>query len=88
MHQATGQSSGADTFRAQASYRQESYWFTNGSNAIFSGDETQLADFVQDDMVVMNVLSMGSFTYDTQIGGSTTVPAFAVVNITRKGSCS
>ena len=79
---------GSDTFRAQASYRQESYWFTGGSNAVFSGNETQLADFVQDDIVSMDVLSLGSLSYDTQLGGSTTVPAFMVVNITRNGSCA
>jgi hypothetical protein len=78
---------GTDSFRAQASYRQESYWYTNGSNAVFTGDESQLADYVESDMVVMNVLSLGSLKYGTQIGGSTTAPAFMVVDITRKGSC-
>jgi hypothetical protein len=46
-----------------------------------------LEDFVEDDMVVMNVTSLGSFSYDTQIGGNTTVPLFTVDKITRKGSC-
>jgi hypothetical protein len=79
---------GSDTFRAQGSYRQESYWYTNGSNTVFSGDDTKLADYVENDIVVMDVMSLGSLSYDTQIGGSTTVPAFMVVNITRKGSCA
>jgi hypothetical protein len=47
-----------------------------------------LTDFVENDVVVMNVLSLGSLTYDTSLGGSETVPAFMVVNITRKGSCT
>jgi len=79
---------GADQFRAQASYQNEAYWYTNGANALFSGDEAKLADFVQGDIVSMKVLSMGSYSYDTQSGGNTTVPLFTVVSITRlSGSC-
>ena len=37
----------------------------------------------------MNVTSLGSFTYDTQIGGNTTGPLFNIEKITRaKGSCT
>lgn len=79
---------GPDTFRAQASYRKETYWYTSGTNALFTGDETQLTDFVADDVVSMHVLVVGSYTYDTTIGGSMTAPAFLVVDISRKGSCS
>ena len=79
---------GTDQFRAQASYQNEDYWYTNGSNAFFSGDEAKLADFVQGDIVSMKVLSMGSYSYDTQNGGNTTVPLFTVVSISRlSGSC-
>ncbi len=78
---------GDDAFRAQASYAKQSYWYTDADNALFTGDADQLANFVQDDVVFMNVISLGSFTYDTQIGGSTTVPMFLVDKITRKGSC-
>ena len=78
---------GADTFRGQASYAKQEFWYTDGDNALFTGDEDALADFVTDDIVVMNVTSLGSFSYDTQIGGNTTVPAFEVEKITHKGSC-
>jgi DNA-directed RNA polymerase subunit RPC12/RpoP len=78
---------GPDTFRAQASNAKEEYWYSDGDNALFYGDETRLADFVTDDVVVMNVTSLGSFSYDTQVGGNTTVPLFNVDKITRKGSC-
>ena len=78
---------GSDTFRAQASYKKLAYWYSDGDNAVFTGDEDQLSNFLQDDMVFMNVTSMGSLTYDTQIGGSTTVPLFSVDVISRKGSC-
>ena len=79
---------GADSFRAQASYQNEDYWYSNGANALFSGDEAKLADYVEGDIVSMKVLSMGSYSYDTQSGGNTTVPLFTVVSISRlSGSC-
>jgi hypothetical protein len=79
---------GADAFLGNASYRKESYWNLYGENSSFTGDEDVLADFVEDDIVVMNVSSLGSYSYDTQAGGNTTVPAFTVDKITRKGSCA
>jgi hypothetical protein len=78
---------GDDTFRAQAYYAKTQWWWLDGSNAMFSGSASRLADFVQDDAVFMKVLSMGSYTYDTQAGGSTTVPMFLVVSISHKGTC-
>lgn len=79
---------GVDTFRAQASYRNEEYWFTDGVNVFFNGDEDQLADFVQGDVVAMSVVSLGSYSYDTQAGGNTTVPLFQVDKIQLlKGTC-
>ncbi len=53
----------------------------------FAGDASRLANFVEGDVVVMNVISTGSYSYDTQSGGNTTVPSFEVKKITRKGSC-
>jgi hypothetical protein len=79
---------GTDSFRAQASYQKEDYWYTDGDNVLFSGTTEQLADFVQDDVIYMKVVSLGSFSYDTQIGGNTTVPLFDIVSISRKGSCA
>ena len=78
---------GDDAFLANASYRREEYWNLYGENASFVGDADRLADFVEDDVVVMNVVGTGSYSYDTQAGGNTTVPSFEVVKITRKGSC-
>ena len=78
---------GTDSFRAQASYANITYWYSDGDNALFSGDETALADFVESDLVFMHVVSLGSFSYDTQNGGNTTVPLFEVDTIARKGSC-
>lgn len=78
---------GLDSFRGNASYRKESYWYTDAVNTYFTGSAARLADFVQDDIVLMNVTSLGSFSYDTQNGGNTTVPLFQVEKISRKGSC-
>jgi hypothetical protein len=79
---------GTEQFRAQASYQNEDYWYTNGANALFSGVESKLADYVEGDIVSMKVMSLGSYSYDTQNGGNTTVPLFMVVSIARlPGSC-
>jgi hypothetical protein len=78
---------GPDSFLAQTSYKKLEYWYSDGENAAFLGEISQLADIVEDDVVVMNVTSMGSYSYDTQAGGNTTVPLFSIDKITRKGSC-
>jgi hypothetical protein len=78
---------GTDSFRAEASYKNQEYWYSDSENAYFTGNATTLSDFVQGDIVFMKVISLGSLTYDTQIGGSTTVPLFEVERIIRKGSC-
>jgi hypothetical protein len=79
---------GPDSFRAQASYQKQAYWYSDGDNAYFTGAVEDLADIVADDVVLMNVISGGSYSYDTQTGGNTTVPSFVVTKISRKGSCA
>jgi hypothetical protein len=79
---------GLDSFRGQASYAKQAYWFTDGVNTFFTGDEAKLSTFVQDDIVYMTVVAAGSYSYDTQNGGNTTVPLFQVVSIRRIGSCA
>jgi hypothetical protein len=79
---------GPTAFLGQASYKQQEFWYLNGENALFTGDEDKLFDFVEGDVVLVRAVSAGSFSYDTQIGGNTTVPAFEVVSIKRqRGSC-
>lgn len=79
---------GPDAFLAEASFRRERYWFLDGENASFIGDASKLDEFVEDDIVRMDVTSLGSYSYDTQAGGNTTVPAFEIVRIRReRGSC-
>ena len=78
---------GLDMFRGQGSNKKREYWYTDGNNAMFSGDADQLADFVGNDIVSMKVTVLGSYSYDAQNGGNTTAPLFQVDAITRKGSC-
>jgi hypothetical protein len=79
---------GEDSFRGQASYKKQPYWYSDGDNALFTGNANRLDSFVQDDIVWLQVESLGSFSYGTQIGGNTTVPLFSVDRIKRvKGSC-
>ncbi len=77
---------GEESFLGNASYKKLKYWY-QGENSMFTGAANRLADFVEGDVVVMNTVGLGSFSYETQIGGNTTVPLFQVVKITRKGSC-
>ena len=79
---------GDNAFLGQASYHKVEYWFSDGENAAFVGDAVQLSEFVEDHVVVMNVVVLGSYSYDTQVGGNTTVPQFQINKITRKGSCA
>lgn len=79
---------GPTQFLASASYRKETYWYSDGENVSVSGEVGRLDDVVEGDIVWMRVISLGSYSYDTQAGGNTTVPAFEVVQIKRqKGSC-
>ena len=78
---------GPSTFLAQTSYRNETYWWSDGDNAIFTGDEDELADYIEGDLVTMSVMTVGSFSYDTQAGGTATVPQFFIAKIQHKGSC-
>jgi hypothetical protein len=78
---------GPDGFRAQASNKEQEFWYSDAANAVFVGDADRLADFVQDDVVLMHVVSLGAYSYDTQIGGNTTAPLFSIDKISHKGSC-
>lgn len=79
---------GDEAFRGNASYKRQKEWFLDTDNAIFTGDAERLDPFVADDIVSMRVIGGGSLSYETTIGGETTVPVFEVVTIKReKGSC-
>lgn len=73
-------------FRANVSHqRMENSWEYD-ENAVFTGEKgvagcAALKEFVDDDQVKITATVLGSISYDTQIGGRTTVPAFRVEKI-------
>jgi hypothetical protein len=78
---------GDDTFRADTAATRQSEWYDYDVNTLVSAEDAALLDdVVQDDLVTMYVEVLGSFSYDTQIGGSTTVPHFQVRIIKVTGS--
>ncbi|MFE9691916.1 hypothetical protein [Micromonospora sp. NPDC005806] len=72
---------GTDTFRADVAHRRMSYEFDYETNTMLSGSESELENLVEDDIFRANVTVLGSFSYDTQIGGQTTVPLLNVDSI-------
>lgn len=78
---------GLDSFRADVAHRNTtSYGFFDGENAVLTGDEADFEDLIEGDVFRAKVLVLGSLSYDTQIGGSTTVPQFMVTSISRIGN--
>ena len=49
--------------------------------AYFTGSASALDPAVKDDLIKVYVVGRGSFSYDTQIGGNTTVPKFKIDRI-------
>jgi len=75
---------GTDSFLADAAHTNTtSYGYFEGENALFTGSEAALSKFVEDDLFVATVEVTGSLSYDTQLGGNTTVPQFQVLKISR-----
>jgi hypothetical protein len=66
---------GPTAFLARTDGAQHADWFDFEQNTLVqAGDAALLASVVEDDLVTMYVDVLGSFSYDTQIGGNTTVP--------------
>lgn len=75
---------GTDTFRADTGPKKlrVSYGYVDyDQNSMLNGDEGILDKLVEGDCFKAKVTVLGSFSYDTQIGGSTTVPLFQVDSI-------
>ena len=80
---------GTDTFLADVAHKNTtSYGFFDGENTMLTGEEAKLADFVEGDVIKATVTVIGSFSYDTQIGGNTTVPLLTINSIRRVGNNS
>ncbi|SCF06377.1 hypothetical protein GA0070607_5080 [Micromonospora coriariae] len=72
---------GTDTFRADVAHRKMPDEYDYETNTMLSGSESDLDNLVEDDIFRANVTVLGSFSYDTQIGGETTVPLLQVASI-------
>ncbi|TCC40007.1 serine/threonine protein kinase [Kribbella capetownensis] len=80
---------GEDTFRADVDgvrHRVEYGYVDYPTNTLLTNVSGDVSDLVQDDLFQANVLVLGSFSYDTQIGGETTVPNLSVISIKVTGS--
>jgi hypothetical protein len=70
---------GDDTFLADTAHRNTmSYGFFDGDNALLTGSTKQLDALVEDDVFRASVTVLGKIDYDTQTGGSTTVPLLEI----------
>lgn len=70
---------GTDTFRANTDAVMLADWYDYDHNTLVGApDEKLIADVLNGDVVKMHIEVIGSFSYDTQIGGNTSVPLVAV----------
>jgi hypothetical protein len=80
---------GTETFRADLASSRKSDWYEYDTNSIVDqGRDGLFDDVVQDDLVTLYVEVNGSYSYDTQIGGNTTVPRFTANIVKVTGSSS
>lgn len=72
---------GTDAFRANVGGKNMTYSFEYDTNTLLQGDADRLDNLVEDDEFQAKVTVLGSFSYDTQIGGETTAPLLRVDSI-------
>lgn len=72
---------GDDGFLANADGVRHSEPYDYETNTLFSGGPNDLSDLVEDDEFRAKVTVIGSYSYDTQIGGNTTAPQLSVESI-------
>ncbi|HEY9371985.1 hypothetical protein [Streptomyces sp.] len=80
---------GDDQFRADVDgvkHLPEYGYVDYPTNTLMTNISGDLSDLVQDDLFTAKVVVVGSYSYDTQIGGETTVPQLSVISITVTGS--
>ena len=61
------------------------YGYFDGENSWMEGKASKLEDLVEDDVFKATVTMVGSYSYDTQAGGNTTVPELQVDSIKQFG---
>ena len=74
---------GTTAFRASVDGVRQKRAYDYDTNTMLGGDAADLQDIVVDDEFTAEVTVRGSLTYQTQIGGSTTVPVLLVQTISR-----
>jgi hypothetical protein len=73
---------GDDAFLADTAYKNTTdYGYFDGENTMLNGDAAKLSDVVEKDVFRATVTVLGSYSYDTQIGGNTTVPELQINKI-------
>lgn len=72
---------GADTFRADVDGVRHADQFDYDTNTILSNVKGDVSDLVEDDMFQASVIVVGSYSYETSLGGETTVPQLSVMKI-------
>jgi len=82
---------GTSGFRADVGGVEQTpqYGFVNyPTNTVLVGDAKTLKEVVEHDLFKAKVMVIGSYTYQTQLGGETTVPQLQVNSINVTGSVS
>lgn len=69
---------GSETFRASAAASPTEYYFTDGENVVFVGDEAVLAPIVQGDQIMVHATVLGSQSYGSMMGGTVVAPKLRV----------
>jgi hypothetical protein len=80
---------GSDQFLASVDgvvHRKEYGYVDYETNTLLYGDQSALTDLVEGDLFTARVRVAGSESYDTQIGGNTTVPKLQITSIKVTGS--
>jgi hypothetical protein len=77
---------GDSNFLADTAHRNTtSYSYFEGENSWMEGKASKLEDLVEEDVFKATVTVIGSYSYDTQAGGNTTVPHLQVDAIKQIG---
>lgn len=83
---------GSSAFRADVGgvrqYPDEVGFVNYPTNTVLDGDAAMLGPVVEKDLFTAKITVVGSLSYDTQIGGSTTVPELQISSITVTGHAS
>jgi hypothetical protein len=82
---ATGQSAFRADVGGVRQYPDDIGYVSYPTNTVLDGDAGTLSPVVENDLFTAKVTVTGSLSYDTQIGGSTTVPELQVDSITVTG---